>query len=353
MAPLYSQRLYLKQQRSFELENKRYEESFTPIDFKLQGFERKLNQCGKFANINVFCKKGGEEHFLEKKRVKLQCEIRFCPKPGCLVHRFARQMETFKKIKRFDGLNNLWHFAISFEKISLYDFKNNFKKIRKRYNAVLNSFFEKLKKEGVIIQSLRVFDYSFEEAGTVLPHYHFGAIPIGAKKRRDVMLLIQKTRIGMISRMRVKTPFHFQSFGVKNKEGVLSYLAKRSAGLYTCDQSSKVKYVPSDKGKLLKDILNGKYYTLSDVLTSKEYLSSFYNRSHFVTIGGLPRPPHGSILTDAIPFKCPEHGELERHEVRVEVIFDEDLLKPTDPPPNFQNDIKIEVIYLGGTKCKI
>jgi len=272
---------------------------------------------------------------------KFFCEIRYCSNPGCIVHRFAETINTFKEIKRFDGLGNLWHFAIGFEKIPRKEFYGN--SWRKRQYYVMNKFFEELRKECVNIQSIRVMDFAFE-GNMVYPHYHFGAIPIGAQNRRETLLKIQKVRIRMISRMRIKTPFHFQSFGTKNKEGVLSYLAKRSVGLYSYDQSKKVEYVPTGKGKLLQDIKNKKYFLFSDFLTKEQFLADYYNRPHWVTIGGLPRP-HGSILTDSIPSECPVHGSLTSKDVVVEVIFeDSGVAKPPNllpTPPDEVLDIEI------------
>ena len=176
-----------------------------------------------------------------------------------------------------------------------------------------------------------MFDLSFEKDMKVLPHYHFAAIPVGSNRIRSYMKCMQEVRKTMMKNMKIKTSFHFQSFGLKNKEGVLSYLAKRSAGLYSWKESKNAEYIPSKKGKLLRDIQNKKYFTLHDVLTPEQYIKHFYNRRHFDTMGGLPRPRHGSILTDNLPSFCPIHGALESKDVRVEILFEQ----ISHIPPNF------------------
>ena len=325
----------------------------SPHYLKVSKLNEKLSLCGKFATKDFYCRKDpNHEHLIKRVHNPFHCEIHYCNRPECMVHRFARQKNTFDEIQRFEGLNSLWHFVISFERIPLHDFKKDFSSIRKRQQYIMNKFFEKIKKRGVKLQGVRVFDLEFNENMLVLPHYHFGCIPVGLKKAKEWMKIIQEVRKEIIKNMKIKTPFHFQSFSLKNKEGVLSYLSKRASGLYSWHKSSSVEYIPSEKGKLLRDVKNGKYFSLGDVLTSSEYVKDFYNRAHFVTIGGLPRPNrHGSILTDSIPKICPIHGELERSDLRIDIYFDDTQQKT--PPPNKKEiktypETRIEIIKIKG-----
>ena len=314
---------------------------FPILKEKVDKLNTKLFLCGRWATKYFYHKDCGS--LMEIRKSKFFCGIHFCNHPECMVQRFARQCDVFDDISRLNGLRFLWHFSISFPSISLFDFRNNFKELRKRHQYILNKYFEKLRKKGVQIQAVRVADFSFEKDGMVLPHYHFGAIPVGGMRIRGHLILMQSVRKKMIKNMKIKTPFHFESFGLKNKGGVLSYLAKRSAGLYTWKESKNIEYVKSGKGKLLKDIENHKYFTLKDVLSSKQYIKSFYNRSHFVTIGGLPRPVrYGSILMDAIPTHCPKCGLVSPDSVRIEIDFE---MQTAEPPDLIKSYPEVVVIY--------
>ena len=303
----------------------------------LKDLEYKLSLCGRWASKKFFCKKCENEGRFEPLKIthsRLYCEIRYCANPRCLVQRFVRQMLTFEDIKRFEGLRTLWHFVIGFEPISLIEFKQNFSKHKKRFEGVLNKYFERLKKAGLIIPAVRVLDFSFTSENKVFLHYHFGAIPIKGSELRETLKLMQSKRMSMISRQRNKIPFHLESFGYKSLLSVCSYLSIRASGMYKYESTHDFTYT-IQKGSLLEAINKGKYIFLSSVLTKEEYLNSFYGKAHFVTIGGLPRPPrHGSNITDGIPLECPNHGKLERKDIRIEIIYD-DLIKIVVPPPNF------------------
>lgn len=304
------------------------------IKNKVDNLDYKLSLCGRMATKNFYCKKDlNQVHLLETRHSPFFCGIRYCNCPLCLVHRFKAQLETFEEIKRFDGLRKLWHFVIGFEPVSELEFKKNASKIFKRQQYVLNKYFEKLRKQGVEIQAVRVLDYSFKEEGKVYLHYHFGAIPKSQRSIGLVLSNMQHTRKSMISRMKIQTPFHIQSFGLASKKGVLSYLSIRASGMYKYNMTENVDYLHV-QGNLRESIEKNKYIFLSQILTKEEYIKSFYNKAHFVCVGGLPRPSHhGSNITDSIPRFCPIHGELERKDVRIEVLFEEEN---PDPPPNIK-----------------
>lgn len=292
----------------------------------------KTSLCGSIATKNYYCRKDiNHEHLLKKVVSPFYCGIRYCDHIPCIIDRFASVLEELNSIKRLQSLRSLWHFTIGFKSISVDDFLNNFSSIKKRQELVMTSFFRKLKQNGLSLQGIRVLDFSFVKLGDGLinVHYHFGAIPISSSKRRRSMILIKSIEKSMNLKMKLKTPFHVQSWGYKNKQAIFAYLSKRCAGLYKWDESKNFGY-SSGKGKLKKDIESGVYFKLSNLITPALYIKHFYQRRHYVTFGGLP---HGSIPTDnslcECPNLCPIHGDLSRQDVRLEVLYD----KP-DPPPN-------------------
>jgi len=317
---------------------------FPRIDPRVEALDYKLSLCGQFATKNFYCEKSGVEHLLKSTHSPFFCEIRYCSRPECLVQRFKRQLQTFQDIQRFHGLKKLWHFAIGFEPVSEIEFKKNFTKYKKRFEYVLNRYFGNLRKKGVNPQAVRVLDFSFKTEGMVYLHYHFGAIPLPGNRISPSLKLMQETRIRMISRMKIKTNFHLQSFGLASKTGVLSYLSIRASGMYKYDMIKNPRYKHLKIGNLKESIKLEKYLFLNQILTKEEYLQSFYNKSHFLTIGGLPRPPpHGSNITDTMPLFCEQHGALERSDIRIEVLFDQNILKPPSPSVNYSKIEKIDV----------
>ena len=323
------------------LQNQQYDQINQQYNLKKYGkltisqreinLRNKLKLCGQWAKVEFRCKKcqaSGGDSLLKVIRKQFFCEIRYCSHTECIVERFARQVEDFKSIKRMTGLNKLWHFAIGFPPITREEFQNNFPKIKKRFETVMGRFFKKLRDKGIVIQGIRVMDFAFTEEDKVYVHFHFGAIPIASHLRRKFMFTLKEVEFKMIKNMQIKTPFHFQSFGYKAKTSIFSYLSKRSVGLYKYDEGKNLDFA-SGKGRLSKDIDNGVYFMLKDVLSIEQYVKFFYNSRHYATIGGLP---HGSILTDnslsEMPTNCKIHGELERCDIHVEITFDVE-----DPPP--------------------
>lgn len=325
-----------------------YDQRFIPLDDlqelkfsdKLFNLRLNLSRCGMRAKKEFYCKKPehrGKRLLKDTPYEYFRCEIRYCSRLKCLVQRFARQIETLNDIERFWNLKKLWHFAIGFEPIPELEFKRNFSKYNKRFQYVLNKYFEKLRKGGLNIEAVRVLDFSFKKEGFVYMHFHFGAVP--PKHLNLVLHKMQNVRKDMNKRMKIKTPFHMQTFfkkdgGHPSKEGVLSYLSIRASGMYKYDNTDFFVYDPKIS-KLIDSIKQKRYIFLNDVITEEEYLRSFYNKPFFVTIGGLPRPsPHGSNITDGIPRICPCCGELDRKDVRICIIFEETKTNKPPPPPD-------------------
>lgn len=318
-------------------------------DKKVLQLENKLSLCGRFASKRFYCKKceaEGNTHLLGATHSRFFCEIRYCSHPECILERFSRQVETFKDIKRMHELHKLWHFAIGFEPIPEIEFKKNFSKYKKRNESVLNKYFEKLRKNKIHLQGIRVLDFSFVKDGFVYLHYHFACIPVGSNKIRSTLILMQDIRKKTISKQKIKIPFHLQSFGLASKQAVFSYMAIRAVGLYKYESTIKTTYKVRNK-KLVDSIEQNLYITLDKILTKEEYIKTFYNKSFFVTIGGLPRPlRHGSTITDTFPNECTIHGHLERKDVRIEVVFDEPVEYSVIPPPEIKKYPQLEIEYI-------
>jgi len=337
----------VRQEPSFQIQ--RFLDDFPKNKCKKENLELKLSQCGHFAVKRFYCKKGDVEHLIKTtKPMPFHCEIRYCSHPDCLVMRFKRQLETFQDIDRMKGLRKLWHFVIGFEPVTELEFKKNFGSRKKVLEKTMRNFFHKLVKEGVNIEAIRVMDFSFVKEGYVYQHYHFGAIPLKSDRVRSVMIKIQSVRKRMIEKMRNKVEFHFQSFGMALKTAVFSYLAIRASGMYKYEMTKNPKY-KHVQSNLRSSIENKKYLMLDQVLSKEEYLKSFYGKRAFETIGGLPRPsPHGSNITDGCPTECELHGHLERSDVRVEVLFDEEraVLPLTRPRPPDLDVLHVQIVRI-------
>lgn len=322
-----------------------YNELF--VSDKVLSINQKFNDCGKDGIIRAFCKldhNGKGEKLMKTKKIKFHCGIRFCSKTECKIESFARTLEDFNSIPQLKGLRNLWHCTIGFQLLETYDFRENFSKYKKRHELLMGSLFKKVKKKGIDLKGIRVLDFSFTKTsdGSVYVHYHFGIIPV--KHFRKSLQTIKSVEKDLIKNMKIKTPFHFQSFGYKNKNAILSYLAKRCIGLYKFDESKNLNYSDNTKGKLKRDIENKVYFMLKDVLTPEQYVRHFYKKRHYVTFGGLP---HGSIPTDNSfyndPIICKQHGLLEKTNIRFELEIDP---RPPDPP-SMTESVNFEVVYLG------
>jgi hypothetical protein len=308
---------------------------FEKKEVNLDSLNDKLRLCCD-SNIkaSLYCRKCKDEGivtYLGHIDKEFHCGIRYCMKEDCVIERFARTCEEFDYIKEFHGLNKLHHFSIGFEDLPLSAF-DDWSKIKKRFETIMRIFFKKAKDKGVKMKWIRVLDFSFVKSkeGFFYPHYHFGAKPFKMGTAKRSLKILKDIEKGMNRRMKIKTPFHFQSYLTKNKKGVFAYLSKRACGLYKYDEAKNHDW-SSGKGKLRKDLRSGVYFGLKDVITKEQYLKHFYQKRHYVTSARLP---HGSIPTDNTLYKedlfCPIHGKLQPEDVYMER---EIISKP--PPDGF------------------
>src|SRR3989344_144235 len=309
-------------------------EEYPLIQREVEKLKSKLSFCGTPILIKVGCRKcknEGIENFLKTIKKDFHCLIRLCFETNCILERFASTMEQLRSIKRLSGLRRLWHFAIGFSLLDLEEFQNNFAIHKKRYEVTMRNYFSKARKENVVVEYIRVLDFSFDkiEHGKIYPHYHYGAIPLKSSVRRSSMIKLKAIEKNMNKRMKLNYNFHLQSFGYKSKEAIFNYLAKRACGLYKFNED-KNKDWASGKGKLKEDIENGKYFGLKDVINEEQYINHFYKKRHYVTSSGIP---HGSIPTDNEQHKegciCEKHGKLTPKDV-----FTVREIDYTPPPPD-------------------
>jgi len=322
---------------------------------KLDHFKASLSVCGHYVTHNYHCRQCEEEgrgnSLLAFKREIHTCGIRFCSKPDCITTRFADTYNAISQVKRFEGLRVLHHFSIGFEKITEEDFKNNFDKIKKQHERVLNSFLTKLRKAEINIQAYRVLDISKGKRQEVWDrkyyiHYHFIALPFKHADSRTNLAKIQFIRKQMLSRQRKRMPFHFQSFGLKKKEALYSYLALRSIGLYKKFEAREKDYNIYEARNLRNSLEEGKFMPLNELVDEEHYLKYFFGRRHLNSVGGLPLIRYGSNTADNLAFiTCKYHGTFFSNDiskVRHEFIID---LKPPDPPP-LGSGVKNGKVYL-------
>lgn len=263
-------------------------------ELKLLKFKSKLKVCGNLLTHNYYCKQcegaGNPESLLAFRKEIHTCDIRYCDKNDCIIHRFAETFNSLLKTPRIQNLRTLHHFAIGFEKISEFDFKNNFDKIKKKHEYVMNNFFKRLRKIGIKIQGYKVLDISkgkrtSEWDHKYYVHYHFAAIPFKKADVREITTKIQAVRKDMIEKQKVKIPFHYQSFKLKEKESVLAYLACRCIGLYKPFEEKEVDYDIYAKISLRDSLEKNLFMKLNSLLNHEQYLKYFFGSRHLSNVG--------------------------------------------------------------------
>lgn len=329
---------------------------------KLHDFKIKLSLCGNYVTTNYHCKlceEGGEsESLLAFKKEIHTCGIRYCSKEDCVVQRFADTYNQLLNIKRFENLRTLHHFVIGFGKVSKFDFENNFDKIKKKHEYVLNSYFKKLRKAGVDIQAYRVLDISKGMKITFWDnkyyiHYHFVAIPFKKSETRLIISKIQAVRKVMLKKQRNKIPFHFQSFGLKKKESLLAYISLRVIGCYKQFENKEENYNINEEKSLRQSLRNNKFMLLKDLINEAQYLKYFFNHRHLNKIGDLPPFRYGSTTADNLVYiYCKSHGKMlisDRDKVRIEIIID---INPPPPPNPKEKFVKHRIQLVNAIKMK-
>ena len=306
-------------------------------------FVKETHHCKQCEEHNKSCS-SLEHHdtiIKEPKITPYYCGVRYCSNVNDKVYQFSEMIEELKSIKRLKDLKRLEHFAIGFSAISLEEYRTDFTRHKKRYEQILNVYFEKLRKKNVIIQAIRVLDFSYATKNMVYPHFHFVAIPFKNNDKRRMMMVMQETRKKMISSMKNKKDFHVQFFQRGSKTGLFSYVALRSIGLYKPEKTEKFEYKITKKATLKESILSNKYFMLKDVISLQIYMKDFYNKRHYVTIGGLP---YGSIITDNVLYECKYHGVLDRKSVRVEREMVKNIEEKEPPPDEVRLNVQMTKI---------
>ncbi|MBS3075788.1 hypothetical protein J4429_05005 [Candidatus Pacearchaeota archaeon] len=324
----------------------------TPDEIKLRD---RIALCGKFATHNFYCREHGFAGCLKSVVQPFFCDSRFCINPDCKCHMFKNNLKRLNDIPELKNEKSLLHWAIGFPLVDLVDFSNDYAKYKKDHEKILNTFTKKVRKLYPQFKGFRTNDFSFtkEADGKVYIHYHLLIKPFKVNKRQ-FMTDVQKIRMGIIARQRIKIPFHVQSFGFIKKESGFAYLSLRSIGLYKYDKTLNFNYEVPKPGNLKKSIQEGKYMFLKDVMTEEQYLKNVHGKKLFVGFGGIRIPSHGSITTDIMVLKCPICGEISGyHKIRHEIIFNFDQLKPDPPLPlpdsashNNINEEKSNVEYI-------
>ena len=329
--------------------------------YKLIKFQQKLNLCGHTIIKEYRCKQcedeGHTENLLAFTKGRHDCKIRFCSKPDCVCQRFAEVLDSLESIKRFENLRTLHHFVMGFPKISKYDFENNFDKIKKEQERVMNTFMKKCRNAGVNIEGYRVLDISKGKKKEFVEwdkkyyiHHHFVAIPFKKSDSSINLTKIHMIRKQMLKRQRKKMPFHFQSFGLINKKSLLSYISLRAIGLYKNYEPDTEIYKFYTPRNLRKSIKEGKFLLLNELINEEQYLKYFFQHRHLNKIGDLPTLRYGSTRGDNITFVyCKRHGKLDAHDREVVSVSVE--INP-DPPPDGISLGRHEIYIVNASKIE-
>lgn len=300
-------------------------------------FLKQFLHCGKWRVIEGTCKTCDSPILFETNEEKVNfiahkhyCKLKYHSEPGCVTYRFAELLNEMLTVKT-SRYQTLWHFVIGFEPITLIEFQNNFSYYKKRFEAVLNNYFSKLRKHFIDINAFRVLDFRFHlDTKKVYVHFHFGAVPIDKIRRGTIMRTMHLIKKDMIDRMRIKNPFSLKFFKHAQKKSVLSYLSIRASGLYKYKDNNETKNINYTPQRIEKSLKQGKWVLLNQILTPKQYLEHFYSKNFFVVIGKLL---YGSTIQPVITFICPKCGVRDpRFDINFMINYTADLtvVKPPD-----------------------
>jgi hypothetical protein len=313
----------------------------------------KLATCGKWGEVKFFCKscqESGREGHLSTTYVPIRCDSRYCTSVDCLVHRYASTYEQLQSIKGIGGLRGMQHWTIGFKSVPLDYFLQNWRSMKKDYEYTMNAYWSKMKKNGLVLQGIRVLDFSFESDGMVYPHYHLAIKPFARGQARNSLSVINSSKRELLGGKRTRVmDFHFQRHDdngrniLKPTASLLAYLSKRSSGMYKRGEGKNLKW-DTGKGALRKAIKSGKYFYLSDFMSMDDFLNLFFGTRHFATVGGLPR---GTKPMDNINGIIPNYcnicqKELGRDGIRVQTEI------VNVPPPDFRRKQNEDLCILLG-----
>ena len=312
------------------------------------------------------------------------CNLKYCVKPECKSKLFATFLERLESVKFFQNTRSFIHGCISFEKIKLNEYRNNYgelntKKLKKDIKArqqtarkyvnrcikaicKIKGYKGKLENQPYFIGGM-VLDLTDDanNRDELFIHFHIFLKPFKfdeARRNLKIMKLIEKNQK---AKQRVKIPFHYQQFkGLKEKNGVWSYIALRKAGLYK-NHNFTFKFKKVD-GKVKTETLHNqiranKYLFLQDFFSIKEYSNLFHNLKGFYKIGkySVPYSSKSSYIETysnnsnyKIPKICKCCGKPVIEKEIIRVISSVDVL---DPPDEW-GALQISMLMLGRKSYK-
>lgn len=391
------------QEEVFELENRQNE-----LDLKIQreaellkykresqlmNLNSHLYECGFPVETKFKCKtcidEGGESLLEVKKKLQGACQIRYCNKPHCITHRYAKTLTAlenthYKTKKGYRKITNETlglHFSIDYQRCNV----DNIKEAKKKLDRQTNSFMSKLRRgslpnssggkrykifQKVIVNphnkktkkmtyfryltgkkdylyfapikmsGVKVFDIKhYPGTNDFLLHYHYCAFPLGEFLDYNIL---QQVRKDMIANSKSKRKWRLQIHadkerkdGCKKAKSILRYMTKRAIGIY----GKSDKYEDKDlTNKKIGDIVKDKgIYLLPQLMSIDKYYDTFYNVKAITYFGNkLKRMYTCNGMLSAMNLQCRFHGFLEPKDIRVERIVILPEIEPPAPPNQSQ-----------------
>jgi predicted Zn-ribbon and HTH transcriptional regulator len=220
----------------------------------VESLHDRLSSCGKVSLIKPKC--GDCGHRFPTHEVHLHCFNRYAP--CCASIRYRR---AFSRLMSFDiPQRKLHHAVIGFPH------KPQYHRIhKKREEYIISEFARAMKKAGMPLYGLKVFD--FQDKVNEYTHYHLALLPMTLDYRKA-----QKVRKAVSIRTREPFVFHVMRGhgGLRPKRALFSYFAKRMAGLYG-DGQKFIEYTNS-AGRIRR-----LYYafTLDERMDEKDFIINF------------------------------------------------------------------------------
>ena len=181
---------------------------------KLLKTSERLDNCGKFYTVKKTCL-NQECGYSEESILKTNCFLRFSS--CCYDIRYKRALSRLNSYKIRSS--RLIHLVIGFP--TKENFHRNDKKTEER---VMQLFTRELKKFGIFLSGLRIFD--FQETDLEFTHYHYALLPL----KNLSIHTIQHVRNDVIQK--TKKQFVVKILGYRERKGLFKYFSKRIAGKY-------------------------------------------------------------------------------------------------------------------------